>query len=105
MKFSAPYIRLTRIAFLCCGILFYHFGISQTPGEWTWVHGTNTSSGAVFGTQSASDDVMPMSVYEGRSWVDLDGNFWMYGGLLIADFWVLQTICGVTLPLQINGLG
>lgn len=56
---------------------------SQVPGEWTWMSGSNTSGNAVYGSMGqSSPDVTPGggNLYEGRTWVDNDGNFWFYGG-------------------------
>ncbi len=56
---------------------------SAQVGEWTWLHGSATSNQAGnFGTKgvpSASNE--PPSLYEPCEWTDLNGNFWMYGGI------------------------
>src|SRR6185436_10087217 len=57
---------------------------SAQPGEWTWLHGSNSfNSAGNFGTQgvpSATNE--PPALYEPCEWTDLNGNYWMYGGFL-----------------------
>ncbi len=56
--------------------------MAQTPGNWVWVHGLNsTSSSGVFGTKGVPAPAnMPPALYEACSWTDLTGNFWLFGG-------------------------
>ena len=53
------------------------------PGEWVWVHGDNTINGAgSFGVQGVSSPTnKPPAFYEACEWTDLNGNFWLFGGL------------------------
>src|SRR3990170_5264762 len=53
---------------------------SQTPGEWTWMHGDNTpNSPGVFGTQSVPNPANnPPALYEPCEWKDNNGNFWLF---------------------------
>src|SRR6186713_747016 len=53
------------------------------PGEWVWLHGDSTFTGSGnFGTQGVpSPTNEPPHLYECCEWTDLNGNFWMYGGL------------------------
>jgi gliding motility-associated-like protein len=82
MKSLISSFRAQRGLLSLCFSLCVMSVMSQTPGEWTWMHGSNNSATAVTGVQGIpSDDVKPMAVYEGRSWVDLNGNFWLYSGL------------------------
>ncbi len=55
---------------------------SQTPGEWTWMKGSNTTnSPGSLGTQGISSPANdPRAVYEACEWTDLNGNFWLFGG-------------------------
>ena len=51
--------------------------------NWTWMKGPTTFYFlGVFGTQGveAATNLPPAKTFGGASWVDLDGNFWMYGG-------------------------
>ena len=61
-----------------CNVYFIN---AQTPGEWTWMAGSNLTCTPVYGTQgvSASQNT-PGDVYEASSWTDLNGDFWLYGG-------------------------
>lgn len=50
---------------------------------WTWMKGPSSFYFlGVFGTQGveAATNLPPAKTFGGASWVDLDGNFWMYGG-------------------------
>ncbi|RZK99861.1 MAG: galactose oxidase, partial [Pedobacter sp.] len=49
---------------------------------WTWVSGSNTgNSNGSYGTKGqASITNMPGARYEGGSWVDNNGNLWLFGG-------------------------
>lgn len=60
---------------------------AQTPGEWTWMTGSNAASGPVFGVQGVpANGNSPGNSYESRPWVDQQGNFWLYGGLDLFNF-------------------
>lgn len=51
--------------------------------EWTWMKGPNTFFfEGDFGTQGveAATNLPPAKTFGGASWVDQDGNFWLYGG-------------------------
>ena len=59
---------------------------SQTPGEWTWMHGDYASNIEVYGTKGIpSPSVQPAGLYEPVEWTDLNGNFWLYGGVDIKN--------------------
>src|SRR5262245_31271830 len=51
-------------------------------GTWTWMKGDSTAgSPGVYGTQGVpSPTNTPPGIYQACRWVDLDGNFWIYGG-------------------------
>src|ERR1043165_1905667 len=63
--------------------LYFQFCYSQNPGEWVWIHGTNSSGSlGIFGSQGiASPSNDPPALYETCEWTDLNGNFWFYGGV------------------------
>ncbi len=50
--------------------------------EWTWVHGANTINNAgSYGTQGTPALTnMPSARQSAGAWVDVSGNFWMFGG-------------------------
>jgi gliding motility-associated-like protein len=53
-------------------------------GEWTWMGGSmyGVSSPGNYGTQGiASPANVPPGIYEGFYWTDLQGNFWIFGGV------------------------
>src|SRR5262245_58506394 len=62
--------------------VFFSNSFAQ-PGEWTWVHGSNLSNAAGnFGTQGIPSPAnVPQAVYEAIEFKDLNGNFWIYGGV------------------------
>ncbi len=68
-------------------ILILSLFISQLlpaqQGWWTWMHGTNSiGSAGSFGTMGvAAATNNPPALYEGGEWTDLQGKFWIYGGL------------------------
>src|SRR5689334_1395919 len=60
-----------------------YFSSYAQVGEWVWVHGDNTfNSLGSFGTQGVSSPTnKPPAFYEACEWTDLNGNFWLFGGL------------------------
>jgi hypothetical protein len=69
------------IALLVCSFLFENC-FSQA-GEWVWLKGPNVSNdpgnSGVMGIPSPTNN--PPSLYEPCEWTDLNGNFWLFGGL------------------------
>lgn len=65
-----------------CIMLFYNIK-SQGLGEWTWMNGSNTPNPVgSFGTKGvAAASNHPPGLYEGYEWTDLNGNFWLFGGV------------------------
>lgn len=56
---------------------------NPSTNEWTWMKGDSTThSTGNFGVQGvpSSSNNPPALSYCGLSWVDLDGNFWLFGG-------------------------
>ncbi|MGB7549709.1 MAG: kelch repeat-containing protein [Terracidiphilus sp.] len=56
--------------------------------EWTWVSGSNVTgaSRGVYGTQGvAADSNVPGSREGAVSWIDADGNLWLFGGTYSAS--------------------
>ena len=55
-------------------------------GEWTWMAGDSTrNSLGHFGTQGVFDSLnAPPALYEACEWTDKEGNFWLFGGIIIA---------------------
>ncbi len=70
--------------------IFFPFSqmYAQTPGQWAWEKGSDTSNYiGNFGTQGVADAAnQPPGLYEACEWTDLDGNFWLYGGNRINAF-------------------
>ncbi|MCU0434573.1 MAG: gliding motility-associated C-terminal domain-containing protein [Bacteroidia bacterium] len=60
--------------------------VSAQNGTWTWMKGTAVTSPVPnFGIQGVSSPTNePPGVYEAAEWTDLNGNFWVFGGLNFA---------------------
>lgn len=55
------------------------FCLTQTPGEWTWMAGSNNNQTTIPGIKGVpSPSNTPGLTYESANWTDLDGNFWWY---------------------------
>ena len=71
-------------AFIFLFILFlksiFLFG---QQGEWTWMKGDSAlNSAGHYGIQGIPSPLnYPPGMYEANGWVDLEGNFWLFGGL------------------------
>lgn len=54
----------------------------STTKEWTWVSGSKSvNTAGVYGSQGvASASNVPGARFESVSWVDRQGNFWLFGG-------------------------
>jgi len=72
---------LTLLLFYCAFFVVHR--ASGQAGEWVWLHGDSTFAGTGnFGTQGVPSPLNePPHLYECCEWTDLNGNFWMYGGL------------------------
>ncbi|HKR04970.1 MAG TPA: T9SS type A sorting domain-containing protein [Bacteroidia bacterium] len=61
--------------------LFINYCSGQ-QGEWVWIHGDAFNNSGNFGTQGVPASTNnPPPLYEPCEWTDLNGNFWLYGGL------------------------
>jgi gliding motility-associated-like protein len=67
--------------------------INAQSGKWTWMHGdqvgSSTSNYGTLGVPAATN--LPPARYQTAYWQDLDGNFWIFGGVTnvgdINDLW------------------
>jgi len=76
-------MKTNRIVIFIYFLLFcQQIGFSQS-GQWTWMSGDSTTNSlGVFGTQGVpSVNNTPPGLYEACQWTDLQGNFWLYGGV------------------------
>lgn len=90
---------ITIIAFL-----IFNSTYGQQPGVWVWVHGDSTNlNNGHFGTQGVTSPLnYPPPTYEPCEWRDLNGNFWLYGGLkpgcggfcVYNDLWKYNPVIG-----------
>src|SRR5829696_9605706 len=78
---------------LACTIFLFHMASAQY-NEWTWISGDNIpNQPGVYGTQGVPAQAnKPAARYEGGEWLDLQGNFWIFGGQnatgnLLNDLW------------------
>jgi N-acetylneuraminic acid mutarotase len=64
------------------GLLNDVWKYDPVTNQWTWINGdNNTVNTGIYGTQGISNPTnKPGSRYPGNSWVDANGNFWMFGG-------------------------
>ena len=71
--------RLIFIAIIACLPGTVH----SQGGTWVWMNGNDSvNKPAVYGTQGiASATTTPGGLYEAACWTDLDGNFWIFGGI------------------------
>jgi len=81
------------------------------PGEWVWMHGSNTfNSPGSFGVQGISSPTNePPAFYEACEWTDLNGNFWLFGGLpsgfsAYADLWKYDPVANGWTWMKGNGV-
>jgi len=83
---------------------------AQTPGEWVWIHGSNTpNSPANYGTQGVSSQAnVPPAFYTTCGWKDLNGNFWMFGGWnnynVYGDLWKYDPVINEWTWMKGSGL-
>ena len=72
--------KIVSILFL---IIVSHQLQAQGYGQWTWMKGSNVSGGSgIFGTIGVSSTSNnPPDLYEAAEWTDLNGNFWLFGGI------------------------
>jgi hypothetical protein len=71
---------------------------SISTGQWTWVSGSNTADApAVYGTQGvAASTNVPGARNHAASWVDANGDFWVFGGQVdgftgaLGDLWMFN---------------
>jgi PKD repeat protein len=72
--------------YLIITITLLTINVFSQAGQWTWMNGSNTNTVAVWGTQGSFAPLnTPVGVYEACNWTDLNGKFWMYGGLNSSD--------------------
>jgi gliding motility-associated-like protein len=69
-------------------ILFASQLIISQPNSWTWMRGTGTvNTAGSYGTQGVpSPTNLPPATVDPARWVDLQGNFWMFGGNTMGSF-------------------
>ncbi len=60
----------------------YLWKYNSTTNMWTWLRGTGSFSGAVYGVQGvASPSNEPGGgTFQGATWLDLNGDLWLFGG-------------------------
>ena len=73
------------------GLLNDLWRYDPTSGQWAWVNGSKTANPTgVYGEQGTPAPTnVPTPRYQGVSWVDPAGNFWLFGGLAQNDYTVL----------------
>lgn len=68
---------------ICLLLLVFNSVYAQPPGQWMWIHGSSTPGGpASWGIQGVPAPTnVPPALYEACQWTDLNGNFWLFGGM------------------------
>lgn len=71
-----------HIAFLSLSLLFTAGAWGQ-GGTWTWMRGSQLPNPVpVYGIEGVADPRDdPQGFYEAANWIDLQGNFWIFGGV------------------------
>lgn len=77
IKFINQPVRPGLLLLLACVCISGH---AQTS-EWTWMGGSQTTQPGVYGTLGtpAAGNMLGSRVYA-SNWIDLSGNFWLFGG-------------------------
>lgn len=83
------------------GFLNTLWNYNSTTNEWTWVKGDNTiDQPGVYGIKGVSNsNNKPGARYGSQTWVDANGNLWLYGGYgfdnntagILNDIWKYNT--------------
>ncbi len=76
-------VQYVRLAAVCLMFLCIVPLTNAQNGIWTWMHGSDAvDTPGNFGTQGVPADTNdPPGFYQGCEWTDLDGDFWIFGGL------------------------
>ncbi|CAN5240965.1 hypothetical protein BH09BAC5_BH09BAC5_06500 [soil metagenome] len=82
MKNNYKNIRTRFFLFFAICWLF-PFASNAQVGTWTWMKGDSAHLGSpVYGTMGVSDSsTVPYSIYEAARWTDMNGRFWIFGGV------------------------
>jgi gliding motility-associated-like protein len=76
---------------LLCTLLLLMLGVcvqlTAQNGIWTWMSGSTLANPTpVWGTQGVSSPLnQPPGMYEAAEWTDQNGDFWLFGGLQVAN--------------------
>jgi hypothetical protein len=57
---------------------------AQNGGNWTWIHGEHNDSIWSYGIKGvpSPNNMPPSRQNTGGSWIDKEGNFWMFSGYI-----------------------
>lgn len=79
------YVMQQKNVFFLLFMQFIIITLCAQNGTWTWMHGSNqanfTGNYGVQGISAPTND--PPAFYEVAEWTDLQGNFWIFGGMQI----------------------
>jgi hypothetical protein len=103
-------MKQVRPFFSFCFFMLPHFFAFSQAGEWTYMKGsTTTYDPGIYGVQGVADPMnQPPGLYEAVSWTDLDGNFWLFGGVgfsTFGDLWKYDVATGNWTWMKGTGLG
>lgn len=76
-------LKIFSLVIFSLSLFAFYFNCKGQAGEWVWINGDTTSlNNGSYGTQGISSSTNhPPPMYEPCEWTDLNGNFWLYGGL------------------------
>ncbi|MEO5569734.1 MAG: kelch repeat-containing protein [Bacteroidia bacterium] len=106
---NKPYLLLYSRVLIFAFLLFCGNNAFSQPGEWVWIHGDSiTEQPAVYGVQGVANPANhPPSLYEPCEWTDLNGNFWLFGGInnsgVHGDLWKYNPITNQWIWVKGNG--
>ncbi len=79
--------RLFFLIIFCSQAFAFSFCNAQA-GEWVWLHGSaspySNGNAGIKGVSNPTNE--PPALYEPCEWTDLNGNFWMFGGISQVGF-------------------
>ncbi len=83
---------LIIITSLFTGIVFGGTGSITATGEWTWMSGSGiVDQAGTYGTKGEPAAAnTPGARYASTSWLDTNGDFWLFGGLREDSFGVFR---------------
>ncbi|MFN8711309.1 MAG: kelch repeat-containing protein [Bacteroidota bacterium] len=82
-QISKPVQYINKLLFCIALICAVATDLNAQSGSWTWMKGTaGVNAPPVFGVMGVPNNFnTPSGIYEAAEWTDLQGNFWVFGGV------------------------